>query len=89
MNRSLLFLFVVLTAMAVSGTAAIATGGLSILAESLYDRWFATAKSPCSELFKQVRREQDYQQLLALPEPGLTGASRAPSITHGETSVGN
>lgn len=59
-------------AVAVSGTAAIATVGLSILAESMYDRWVATANNPCKELYKQVRRDDEYKQLLALPAPGLT-----------------
>ena len=57
---------------AVSGTAALATAGLSILAESMYDRWIATANNPCREVFKQVRRDAEYQALLALPAPGLT-----------------
>lgn len=56
-------------AVAISGTVAVATGGVSILAESLYDRWIRTAKSPCKELFKQLRREPDYQALIGLPGP--------------------
>jgi AsmA-like C-terminal region len=59
-------------AMAVSGTAAIATVGLSILAESMYDRWVATSNNPCQEVFKQIRKDEEYKQLLALPKPGLT-----------------
>ena len=56
-------------AVAVSGTAAVATAGLSILAESMYDRWIATAKNPCEKIYKQVRRDDSYRQLLSLPDP--------------------
>ncbi len=60
--------------MAISGTVAVATGGVSILAESLLDRWVITAKNPCKELYKQVRREADYNALLALPGPKVDTA---------------
>ncbi len=38
----------------ISGGAAVATGGLSILAEGLWDRWVGTATNPCDELFEQA-----------------------------------
>lgn len=58
-------------AVARSGSVAVATGGISILVEGLYDRWIKTARSPCRELYKQIRKEPDYQALLALPDPGV------------------
>jgi hypothetical protein len=39
---------------AVSGGAAVATAGVSILAEGLWDRWVATSKNPCDRLIQQV-----------------------------------
>ena len=60
-------------AVAISGTVAVATVGLSVLAEGLYDRWIATATNPCEDLYEKVKLEADYQQLLALPEPGERG----------------
>jgi hypothetical protein len=54
---------------AVSGSVAIATGGLSILAESLWDRWVVTADNPCDNLFTEAV-EQDaelYQTILDRP----------------------
>lgn len=35
----------------VSGGAAVATGGLSIVAEGLWDRWISTSVNPCEALF--------------------------------------
>jgi hypothetical protein len=54
---------------AVSGSVAIATGGLSILAESLWDRWVATANNPCDNLFdKAVEQDSElYQTILDRP----------------------
>jgi AsmA family protein len=51
---------------AVSGGAAVATGGLSILASGLWDRWVATARNPCKQLTTQVseRQKSAYQELL-------------------------
>ncbi len=62
-------------AVAVSGTAAIATGGLSMLAEGLYDRWVATARNPCREIFDRVSEDPDYRRLLDFPKPGLTSGA--------------
>ena len=36
----------------VSGGAAVLTGGLSILAEGMWDRWVATSVNPCEALFE-------------------------------------
>ena len=51
---------------AVSGGAAVATAGLSILAEGLWDRWVATAKNPCDGLIMQIGEDKKsiYQPLL-------------------------
>lgn len=72
-------------AVVVSGGMAVATGGLSILAEGLWDRWVATAKSPCQELFKQIRRDEKYRPLLAMPAPDLTAGAAEPSINSRES----
>jgi hypothetical protein len=42
---------------ALSGGAAVATAGISILAEGLWDRWIATASNPCKRLIKQVSEQ--------------------------------
>lgn len=42
---------------AVSGGAAVATAGLSILAEGLWDRWVATAKNPCENLINSLSKK--------------------------------
>ncbi|MEP1593400.1 MAG: hypothetical protein ABJK20_02465, partial [Halieaceae bacterium] len=57
---------------AVSGGAAVATGGLSILAEGLWDRWVATSKNPCKGLYDSAERDtrRAYSRLLAEPIPG-------------------
>ena len=51
---------------ALSGGAAVATGGLSILAEGLWDRWVATAKNPCERLIMQISKtpKEPYRTLL-------------------------
>jgi uncharacterized protein involved in outer membrane biogenesis len=51
---------------AVSGGAAIATAGMSILAEGLWDRWIATAVNPCESLFNKASKQDKeiYQSLL-------------------------
>ncbi len=51
---------------AVSGGVAVATAGLSILAEGLWDRWVATAKNPCNGLILRISEEKNsvYQPLL-------------------------
>lgn len=41
----------------VSGSLAVATVGLSIVAESLWDRWVKTANNPCTVLFEQARKD--------------------------------
>jgi hypothetical protein len=50
----------------VSGSLAVATVGLSLVAESLWDRWVATAKNPCTVLFEQARKDsqRDYGPLM-------------------------
>ena len=52
---------------ALSGGAAVATAGVSILAEGLWDRWVATAKNPCKTLIKQVTKQNKevFRQLLS------------------------
>jgi hypothetical protein len=42
---------------AVSGSAAVATAGMSILAESLWDRWIGTTKNPCDNLLGKVSKK--------------------------------
>lgn len=56
---------------ALSGGAAVATAGLSILAEGLWDRWIATAKNPCEGLITKISKEDKkaYRTLLAVPSP--------------------
>jgi hypothetical protein len=55
----------------VSGSAAVATGGLSIIAEGLWDRWVKTAKDPCESLITQADKQNDkaYETLLMVPSP--------------------
>lgn len=43
---------------AISGGAAVATAGLSILAEGLWDRWVATAKNPCERLITELSKKE-------------------------------
>jgi AsmA family protein len=40
----------------VSGGAAMATGGLSIVAEGMWDRWVATSVNPCEAVFEQTNQ---------------------------------
>ena len=58
---------------AVSGGAAAATGGLSILAVGLWDRWIATSKNPCRELYDNAKKDsrRAYEKLLVQPDPAL------------------
>lgn len=51
---------------AVSGGAAVATAGWSIVAEGMWDRWVATSGDPCKRLIKQARKDPDrpYRSLL-------------------------
>jgi len=42
---------------AISGSAAVATAGLSILAEGLWDRWVATASNPCEQLITELSKK--------------------------------
>ncbi|MBV1916169.1 MAG: AsmA family protein [Pseudomonadales bacterium] len=53
----------------VSGGAAVATVGLSILAEGMWDRWVATSKNPCDGLVANYREQNDdrYHSLLLAP----------------------
>jgi len=50
----------------VSGGAAVATGGLSIIADGLWDRWVRTAGNPCARLITQASKQNDktYESLL-------------------------
>jgi hypothetical protein len=50
----------------VSGSAAAATAGLSIIAGGLWDRWIATAKNPCERIFTNasVNDKETYGPLL-------------------------
>lgn len=49
-----------------SGGAAVATAGLSIVAEGLWDRWVATSGDPCSRLIKRLSKDGNevYKSLL-------------------------
>jgi uncharacterized protein involved in outer membrane biogenesis len=55
------------TGIAVSGGVAVATAGMSILAEGLWDRWIATADNPCKKLIKQVseKNKKVFRDLLS------------------------
>jgi hypothetical protein len=56
------------TGIAVSGGVAVATLGMSILAESLWDRWVATANNPCEKLIdKQSEQDKAYFRKLLAP----------------------
>ncbi|RLQ23372.1 hypothetical protein DWB85_02125 [Seongchinamella sediminis] len=56
------------TGVVVSGGAAFATGGLSILAEGMWDRWVATSVNPCEALFKQDNKvESELKKLFGRP----------------------
>jgi len=54
---------------ALSGGAAVATGGISILAEGLWDRWVLTAKNPCKNLIKNIAKGENkvFKELLNAP----------------------
>jgi hypothetical protein len=58
---------------ALSGGAAVATGGLSILAESLWDRWVATAKNPCDNLLAEAAKQDPELYRTILERPPLGG----------------
>ncbi len=51
---------------AVSGGAAIATAGLSIVAEGMWDRWVTTAKNPCDRVLSEASKQDKsaYNKLL-------------------------
>lgn len=52
----------------VSGGAAFATGGLSILAEGMWDRWVATSVNPCDALFEEGKEaESNFKKLFGRP----------------------
>jgi len=57
---------------ALSGGAAVATGGLSILAEGLWDRWVASAGNPCAKLIDKISKDdkKTYRALLGVASPG-------------------
>jgi hypothetical protein len=59
---------------AVSGSAAFVTGGLSILAEGLWDRWVATAGNPCERLLSEVSKDKN-----EIYKPLLTSPNQAPA----------
>lgn len=42
---------------AVTGWAAVATGGLSLVAEGVWDRWIAGSANPCEKLFEKVNED--------------------------------
>lgn len=44
---------------AMSGSAAIATAGWSIVAESMWDRWVLTSGDQCKRLIKNARKDKD------------------------------
>ncbi|TDG15454.1 hypothetical protein E2F43_04275 [Seongchinamella unica] len=52
----------------ISGGAAFATGGLSILAEGMWDRWIATSANPCEALFDESKKaESEFKKLFGRP----------------------
>lgn len=51
----------------VSGGTAVATAGLSILAEGMWDRWVATSKNPCESLIARYRAQDESGYQLLLP----------------------
>ncbi len=57
---------------ALSGGAAVATGGLSILAEGLWGRWIASAGNPCAKLIDKISKDdkKTYRALLGVPSSG-------------------
>ena len=59
---------------AISGSAAIATAGWSVLATGLWDRWVVTARNPCKVLVERAREEKntEIRALLARPSD-ITG----------------
>ena len=54
---------------AISGSAAVATAGISYVAEGLWDRWVVTAKNPCDNLLTKASSEnlKIYQAILEKP----------------------
>ena len=56
---------------AISGGAAVATAGISILAEGLWDRWIGTAKNPCENLLTKASKKDKkiYEHLLGEDDP--------------------
>ena len=62
------------TGVALSGGVAVATSGMSILAQGLWDRWIATAKNPCKNLIKQVSKQDKeiFRKLLSPVSAGDT-----------------
>jgi hypothetical protein len=54
---------------ALSAGAAVATTGLSIIAEGLWDRWIATAANPCDRLFSRAAEgtKAEFRSLLTPP----------------------
>jgi AsmA family protein len=60
----------------VSGTAALATAGLSVIAQGMWDRWVATAKDPCEVLVKQAREGKRINALLQHETGGNPNAVR-------------
>ncbi len=46
-----------------SGGIVLATGGLSILAEGLWDRWVVTSENPCDALAKEARENKRTRRL--------------------------
>mgnify|MGYP001812780802 CR=1 FL=1 len=64
---------------AVSGGAAVATAGLSIIAEGLWDRWVATANNPCERLFSRASAETTAKFRALLERPDFSAGADAVS----------
>jgi uncharacterized protein involved in outer membrane biogenesis len=66
---------------AVSGSAAVATAGLSIIAGGLWDRWIATASNPCERLFTRASEDsrEEFRALLEPPEYSTAIGPAPPS----------
>ncbi len=65
-NLSHPFLTVNPEGVVISGGAAVATGGLSLVAQSLWGRWVASAGNPCKRIIKQAEKVEnsDFARLL-------------------------
>jgi hypothetical protein len=54
----------------ISGGAAVATGGMSVVAGSLWRRWQASRENPCDSIVSRARKDKKKVYVGLLPEPG-------------------